>query len=42
VPQEFEAARLINETRAGIVVESTDIDGIERNLLDSYRRFPGG
>ncbi len=42
VPQEFEAARLINEAHAGMVIESTDIDGIEQRLLDSYRAFQAG
>jgi glycosyltransferase involved in cell wall biosynthesis len=40
--QGFEAARLINESRAGIVVESTDIAGIEQALIDSYSAYQSG
>jgi glycosyltransferase involved in cell wall biosynthesis len=38
----FEAARLINEARAGTVVESTDIAGIEQALIDSYNAYQSG
>jgi glycosyltransferase involved in cell wall biosynthesis len=40
--QGFEAARLINEARAGTVVESTDIAGIEQALMDSYSAYQSG
>lgn len=39
VPPHFEAARIINETRAGVSIEATDPAGIERCLLDSYYQF---
>lgn len=40
--QGFEAAHLINEARAGTVVESTDIAGIEQALIDSYSAYQAG
>ncbi|MFL6216332.1 MAG: glycosyltransferase family 4 protein [Blastocatellia bacterium] len=41
-PESFEAARLIRESRAGVVVESEDVAGIERALVDSYKAYQSG
>jgi glycosyltransferase involved in cell wall biosynthesis len=38
----FEAARLIRDAHAGVVVESTDVEGIERALMDSYKAYQSG
>jgi glycosyltransferase involved in cell wall biosynthesis len=42
VSPDFEAARIIQETGAGVAVSADDADGIERFLLDSYARFKSG
>ena len=39
IPEDFEAARIIGETGAGVTVEATDAAGIERCLLDSYAAY---
>jgi glycosyltransferase involved in cell wall biosynthesis len=39
VPNSFEAARLIRGSSAGVVVESQDIAGIERALVESYNAY---
>jgi glycosyltransferase involved in cell wall biosynthesis len=39
MPTDFEAARLIRETRAGVTVEASDATGIERCLSDSYTAY---
>lgn len=39
VPADFEVARIIGETGAGVTVEATDAAGIERCLLDSYAAY---
>jgi glycosyltransferase involved in cell wall biosynthesis len=39
VSPDFEAARIIKETGAGIAVNADDAESIERFLLDSYARF---
>jgi hypothetical protein len=42
VSPDFEAARIIQETGAGVAVSADDAEGIERFLLDSYARFKSG
>ena len=42
VPSHFEAARIIRETGAGIIVDPTDVEGIEQHLVVSYSRFKSG
>ncbi|HKP10675.1 MAG TPA: glycosyltransferase, partial [Blastocatellia bacterium] len=42
VPDGFEAARLIRESCAGVVVGSQDVAGIERALVDSYKAYRAG
>lgn len=39
MPADFEAARLIRETRAGVTVEASDAAGIDRCLIDSYSAY---
>jgi glycosyltransferase involved in cell wall biosynthesis len=41
-PADFEAARIIRETGAGVTVEATDAAGIDRCLLDSYAAYQSG
>jgi glycosyltransferase involved in cell wall biosynthesis len=42
VSPDFEAARIIQETGAGVAVNGDDAEGIERFLLESYARFKSG
>jgi glycosyltransferase involved in cell wall biosynthesis len=42
VPPNFEVARIIRETHAGMTVEATDLAGIEQCLLDSYLAYKSG
>jgi len=42
VPHDFEAARIIRDSRAGVAVEATNPTGIERHLLESYAAFNSG
>jgi glycosyltransferase involved in cell wall biosynthesis len=42
VSPDFEAARIIRETGAGVAVNADDGEGIERFILDSYARFKSG
>lgn len=39
MPADFEAARLIRETRAGVTVEASDAAGIDRCLIESYSAY---
>jgi hypothetical protein len=39
IPAEFEAARLIRETSAGVTVDVADPAGIDRCLIDSYAAY---
>lgn len=39
MPADFEAARLIRETRAGVTVDAADATGIDRCLIDSYAAY---
>lgn len=42
VPGDFEAARIIRDTGAGVAIDASDAAGIERSLLDSYLSFKSG
>ncbi|MFQ5760461.1 MAG: glycosyltransferase family 4 protein [Acidiferrobacterales bacterium] len=42
VPRHFEAARIIQETGAGVTVEAADVAGIEQCLIDSYLAYKSG
>ena len=42
VPSDFEVARIIGETGAGVTVEPTDAEGIERQLIASYLDYKSG
>lgn len=39
MPADFEAARLIRETLAGVTVDASDAQGIDRCLIDSYSAY---
>ncbi len=39
MPPEFEAARIIRETGAGVTVEAEDADTLDRSLIDSYMEY---
>lgn len=41
-PPDFEAARIILDSRAGVAIEATNTTEIERHLLDSYAAFKSG
>jgi glycosyltransferase involved in cell wall biosynthesis len=42
IPPDFEAARIINEAKAGVTIEPSNIDEIQRQLLASYGAFKAG
>lgn len=41
-PPDFEAVRIIRDSRAGVAVEASNVAEIERHLVDSYGAFKSG